>query len=189
MAERFKLAIKKLSNNRIKLLRNEEVIDWIYNQQTFKTQEEENTWGRKIMKDLRPDLKMDKQWTNLFGIYLTKELLEIIWKETPTEPKAIQHLKPDLEMSKCMLEVKTQTYFTTGTATEKILGVPYKYASVPRLFGKPLIIICIGGAEKYGKREGLFGDECSEERKAMLEYYRTFKIKFLPITRFLETIG
>ena len=36
--------------------------------------QKEDEWGRKKMKQIRPDLKFDKQWTNLFGETICKEL-------------------------------------------------------------------------------------------------------------------
>ena len=58
------------------------------------------------------------------------------------------HPDLDLETFKEMIEVKTGSYFTTGTAGEKVPGVPWKYSEVPDLYGKPLLIILIGGDKK-----------------------------------------
>jgi hypothetical protein len=60
------------------------------------------------------------------------------------------------------MEVKCGTYYTNGTAHEKILGCPFKYADIPILYSKPLKIVCIGGAEKICREQygNLSGEKC-----------------------------
>jgi hypothetical protein len=93
-------------------------------------------------------------------------------------------MEPDLETEDNIIEVKTQTFYTSGTAGEKILGSAFKYASIPVLYGKPLIILCIGGAEKICKEQyGNLGDKGSEEQRKMLEIWKTdFKISYKAAT-------
>ena len=85
---------------------------------------------------------------------------------------------PDFESDKFIIEVKTQTYFTSGTASEKIIGCPFKYADVPLLYNKPLKIICIGGAEKALLEFDIIN--CSSEtKKRFLQIYRDNGIEFM----------
>lgn len=67
-------------NPKIVLLRNKEVLMWLYGDLSFlptnpttpeptpnkKSNKKllEDTWGQKTLKERRPDLKLDKQWTN-----------------------------------------------------------------------------------------------------------------------------
>jgi hypothetical protein len=129
---------------------------------------------------------MDKQWTNLFGEMIATELYLLMGQEVTT-PSKINHYQPDLEAEK-IIEVKTQTFYTDGTAGEKILGCPFKYAEIPILYGKPLTILCIGGAEKacrekYGNLEG---NQCSPLKKEFLEFYRSKKIEYIGATDLLN---
>ena len=54
------------------------------------------------------------------------------------------------------VEIKTGSYTIGGTAHEKILGVPYKYQEIVKKTGKPVLILCIGAAEKFGWKYNLF---------------------------------
>ena len=92
----------------------------------------EDKWGQNILKKRRPDLKLDKQWTNKFGEHLCEEICIIKGKEY-NKPINKNHYEPDLEIDEYIIEAKTQTFYTEGTAGEKILGCPFKYAEVPCL--------------------------------------------------------
>lgn len=196
--------IKQVSLNadkRIVLLRNKEVIQWIVGDLTFlpaietknKTQDVgkykqlEDKWGQTIFKQRRPDLKLHKQWTNKFGEYLCEEILIMIGKNI-IKPAIKDHYQPDIEDDTTIWEVKTGTYYTTGTAGEKILGCPFKYAEVPELYSKPLSILCIGGAEKicreyYGNLEGT---KCNAKKKLFLDFFKEQKIEYIGATDLLK---
>ena len=141
----------------IVLLKQKQVLQWIFDDKSFlpKTDKRnlknvEDEWGKKMLKLKRPDLKLDGQWTNKFGEHIAEESYEILGKN-PKSAIKMTNLMPDLETDDYIVEVKTQTYFTSGTAGEKILGTPFKYRNVPVLYKKPLLIMCIGGAEKMCK--------------------------------------
>lgn len=92
------------------------------------------------------------------------------------KPKQIAHFKPDLETDKYIIEVKTRNWTTSGTAGEKVLGVPRKYMDVPILYGKPLLIILVGYQEyeysSNGKLDIFSNDinyEIQDEKKKELE--------------------
>ena len=180
-------AISKLENPKVVLLRNREVLQWIYGDTSFLSNKPmEDRWGQTLMKSRRPDLKMDKQWTNLFGEMIATELYLLLGQEV-TKPRKLKHYQPDLETEK-IIEVKTQTFYTDGTAGEKILGCPFKYAEIPVLYGKPLTILCIGGAEKACREQygNLEGNQCSPIKQEFLEFYRSKQIEYIGLTDLLK---
>ena len=194
--------IKNVKSDEIVLLRERTVIQWIFNDLSFLTHEEnkqvkanviksyEDEWGRATLKLRRPDLKLNKQWTNKFGEHICEELF-ILKNEPAKPPTKKKGMKPDLETEKIIIEVKTGTYYTTGTAGEKILGCPFKYAEIPDLYKKPLHIICIGGAEKSCRESygNLNGPALTSKKKKFLDFYENNDIIFLAITDILRDIA
>ena len=188
----------------IRLLRDQTVIQWLFGDLTFlppiektagkkKDHDEElkngeDTWGRTTMKLRRPDLKLDKQWTNKFGEHICEEIYALHGK-TVTKPEKKEHCQPDLEVDDAIIEAKAQTFYTSGTAGEKIMGVPFKYSAIPRLHGgKPLKVVCMGGAEQVCRESygNLPGPQCIEEKKELLEFYRAkLRIEFVAATDLL----
>ena len=87
--------IKKNTDSRIILMREREVIMWLCGDLSFlpqinkknKTTDDpqykvlEDKWGQETLKKKRPDLKLDKQWTNKFGEHLVEEFNYILGKE------------------------------------------------------------------------------------------------------------
>ena len=195
--------IVKNEDRSIVLLRQKEVVQWLFGNLSFlpaianknKTADEaqykvnEDKWGQTIMKSRRPDLKLDKQWTNKFGEYICEELYTLLGKHV-TKPIKKEHYQPDLEIDDAIIEVKTGTYHTSGTAGEKILGVPLKYSEIPELYGKPLKILCLGGAEKacrenYGV---LPGPKCTKQKQEFLDFYREKKIEYIGASDILKSL-
>jgi len=196
--------ISKTVNKNIILLRQKEVIQWLIGDLSFlpgieekksksKNNEArkklEDAWGRKTLKLKRPDLKLEGQWTNKFGEHLLEELYEI-QNIKYKKPINKNNHEPDLEVDECVLEAKAETYFTEGTAGEKILGVPFKYRNVPKLYKKPLKIYCIGGAEKSCREQYgiLEGPKMDAEAKDMLDYWRKKKIEYVGISDALKNL-
>jgi hypothetical protein len=170
------------------LLSNPQVIQWLKGDLSFLTDKDsEDAWGRAELKKLRPDLEVNQLWSGKLGELIAKELL-VYTGRTIVSHKSKEGLNPDFETGDAMWEVKTQTYFTTGTAGEKILGVPYKYRNVSTIYGKPLKILCLAGAEKecrdhYGNLEGAKMDSSSQN---LLVFYKdTFKIEYIGATDLL----
>ena len=198
-----KAFIESIDNPSVVLLKTPGVLEWLYGEETFKVflgatdrgrqsadeyrkslQALENDWGRKLpirgMKGL--------QWTNNFGEILVEELFTVQGKRV-SEPKSKEGKKPDREINTHMLEAKAETHFTSGTAGEKILGTPFKYAEVPRLFGKPLLIVCLGGAEVSCRHQYCnIGSTVSEEKKVFLEFFRTMGIEYIGATDILTAM-
>jgi len=196
--------ITSIEDDRIVLLRNIEVIMWLFNVLTFlppiesttKTANElklkalEDAWGQQILKTRRPDLKLDKQWTNRFGEYICEELF-ILQGYNVSKPAKKEHYQPDIEVDNAIVEAKTQTFYTNGTAGEKILGCPFKYADIPGLYNKPLKIVCIGGAEKvcresYGNLPGI---KCTPQKQKYLEFFKENNIEYIGATDILRELS
>lgn len=178
--------ISKIENSNIILLRQPSVIQWLFGDLSFlpeikktnKTSDEakykllEDKWGQDMMKMRRPDLSLDKQWTNRFGEYICEEIYTLLGKVV-SKPVKKENKQPDWETDDTILEAKTQTFYTSGTAGEKILGCPFKYAEIPALYGKPLKILCMGGAEKVCRESygNLPGPKCSEQKNKFLKFW------------------
>ena len=195
--------ISKNTDERIVLLRQKEVIQWILGDLSFlpaiekknKTSDAakykvlEDKWGQAMLKNRRPELKLDKQWTNKFGEHIIEEICFLQGKVV-SKPVKKEHYEPDLEVDDEILEVKTGTFHTGGTAGEKILGCPFKYAEIPDLYGKPLRIICIGGAEKICRESygNLPGVKCSPQKKKFLDFFRENRIEYIGASDILRSL-
>jgi hypothetical protein len=189
--------------SRIVLLQEKTVIQWLFGDLSFlpeigkknKTADEaklkvlEDEWGRETLKKRRPDLKLDQQWTNKFGEIICEELYMLLGK-TVTKPEKKDHYQPDLETEDYIIEAKAQTFFTSGTAGEKILGCPFKYSEIPELYGKPLKIVCMGGAEKVCRESygNLPGTKCTAQKKKFLDFFRENNIEFIAASDILLSL-
>lgn len=187
----------------IVLLRQKQVIQWLFGDLSFlpeiekknKTTDEkiykvlEDKWGQDMLRIRRPDLKLDKQWTNKFGEHLCEEIFTLLGKHV-SKPVNKQHYQPDAEVDDAILEAKAQTFFTSGTAGEKILGSPFKYAEIPELYGKPLKILCMGGAEKVCRESygNLSGEKSSAQKQKILECFREIGIEYIGASDILKSL-
>ena len=82
----------------------------------------------------------------------------------------------------------------SGTAGEKILGVPLKYGEVPRLYHKPLKIVLIGYQEYEARNAWQFGDLLDSnnqtiELKEALAYHKLHNIEYVGFTDILKELG
>ena len=217
-AERFMQYVDEVANKDIVLLRNKQVVQWLYGDLSFlststnaeedvctenkkkerlsKARERrdwkilEDKWGQDVLRGRRPDLKLDKQWTNKFGEHLCEELYQLLGR-TVCKPMKKEHFQPDLEADDVIIESKAGTYFTDGTAGEKILGCPFKYADIPALYNKPLKIICLGGAEKMCRESygNLPGDKCTASKQQFIDFFRHNQIEFVGATDILNALS
>lgn len=196
--------ISRIDNPKIILLRNKEVIQWLNGDLSFlpgieqknKTADQEklkvleDKWGRAILKLRRPDLKLDKQWTNKFGEHMCEELYTLFGSSV-TKPEKKEHFQPDLQTEDIIIEAKAGTFHTGGTAGEKILGCPFKYADIPSLYGKPLKIVCMGGAElvcreQYGNLPGV---KTTVQKNKFIDFFRENHIEYIGATDLLLTFS
>jgi hypothetical protein len=200
---RLQEIIAKNTNTSIKFLRDREVLQWLTGDLSFlppiekknkktdtaKLKKLEDEWGHRILRKHRPKLNPNKQWTNMFGEAICDELY-ILQGNVVSKPAIKENLKPDSEVEDYILEAKAGTFFTTGTAGEKILGCPFKYAEIPELYGKPLKIICMGRAEKSCREEygNLPGEKCSPQKKKFLDFFRENKIEYIGATDILHSL-
>lgn len=135
-------------------------------------------------------MKLDKQWTNKFGEHICEEIYALLGKNV-SKPANKEHYQPDSEIDDAIIEAKTQTFYTNGTAGEKILGSPFKYAEIPDLYGKPLKILCMGGAEKLCKEKygNLPGAKCSPQKKKFLDFFRENGIEYIGASDILKSLS
>lgn len=191
------------TDKRIVLLRIKEVIMWVFADLSFlpliekknKTLDQakykvlEDKWGQDTLKIRRPDLKLDKQWTNKFGEHICEEIYVLLGKNV-SKPVKKEHYQPDFEVDDAIVEAKAGTFHTGGTAGEKILGCPFKYAEIPDLYSKPLKILCIGGAEKVCREQygNLDGAKCSTQKKILIDCFKTNRIEFIGATDILKAL-
>ena len=196
--------VSKIEDPKIVLLRQKEVVQWLFGDLSFlpaiekknKTSDEakykvlEDKWGQATLKIRRPDLKLDKQWTNMFGEHLCEEIYTLLGK-TVTKPAKKEHFCPDREVDDAIVEAKAGTFHTGGTAGEKILGCPFKYAEIPDLYGKPLKILCMGGAEKVCRESygNLPGAKCSPQKKKFLDFFRENRIEYIGASDILRSLS
>ncbi len=193
--------------SKIILLREPEVLQWLFGDLSFlpllplteeKTKKKddgeykqkiEKEWGQNMLEKRRPDLKKHGQWTTKLGEHITEEFM-ILMGKTPTKPVIIDGYSPDVEVEDAMWEAKAQTYYTPGTAGEKILGVPMKYADVPELYNKPLKILCIGCAEKLCREK--YGNLCSvrttAKKQKFIDFYKENGIEWVGATELIRQI-
>lgn len=171
---KVKLFIATLSHSSITYLRNDDVLRWIFFDTSFvkttsstakERKKAEDTWGKEISRHLRKEKKQEEEvtmWTSFFGESIAKEIF-LVHDFEVAKPKKKNGMEPDLlvstEVDKFLVEVKTQTFFTSGTAGEKIIGVPLKYCRVKSTFKLPLKIMSIANAEKLMREKYLFLSE------------------------------
>jgi len=153
---------------------------------------EEDEWCKQVMKVKRPDLVDPEKKQSKFGP-LGEELCKEFYTLSGDEPfkpskKVGKSYTLDLETSSTIIESKAGSYLTGGTAGEKIYGVPRKYMEVPRLYGKPLLIICIGGSEKFSRDKCLIGDCDIPESKLFADLYEKLNIRYVGFTELINNL-
>jgi hypothetical protein len=157
---------------------------------------EEDIWGLSLLKKYKSNIYSEnkKNWTNTIGELIGKELMILLNKE-PSKPKKVKNLslnQPgyclDLEVEDYVIECKTSTFFTDGTANEKILGTPFKYCEIPTIFNKKLKILCIANSEKYLKEKfGIFSYNISKNKSKVLDFFKNLNIEFIAASEILKT--
>ena len=100
----------------------------------------------------------------------------------------INGCKPDWETEDGIYEVKTRNWTTSGTAGEKILGTPFKYANIPVLYGKPLYIVTIAYQEYEAiTKFKLFNNICPRQTK-IIEQWKEMDIEYIKCSDLLKEI-
>lgn len=161
------------------------VLNWV----TGKPIKNEVQWGKTTAN------RDTNQWTTMLSEQILKETLEIL-NENPKriseKHKSVNTQKllvPDLITDKGVYECKCRTYSTTGTVGEKILGTPIKYIEIPKIYNKPLYIVCMAYQEIEADNVfNLFNPK--GELKDILEYYKnTYNIHYVKFTDILKKIA
>ena len=190
------------------LLNNPDVISWCFQGVTnytlsngantlllSKANIEERKWGNKIIGTIDGG-----QWTTVFCQRLVKEALEKLGRtnvrSTTAKTASLRDKRydPDLECDDFVYEVKGRSWTMSGTAGEKILGVPLKYGEVPRLYHKPLKIVLIGYQEYEARHMWQFGDllhpaNQTQELRDALAYHKQHGIEYVGFTDMLKELG
>jgi hypothetical protein len=132
----------------------------------------ENDWAWELFNTAAPSnkYKQDGKWSGAFGQLILQEIIPGGWK-----PRTRKGRQLDWEDENFVYEFKTQFHLSGGTAQEKIPAVPIKYIEVPELFGKPLRVICLAGAETYTR---VFLRDCPKMRD-QLALWKSWNIEFV----------
>lgn len=152
------------------------------------TKETEKAWGLEVSN------KETSQWTTKIGEQMVYDVLKLQNKNPKRanrNTKSINgtRLCPDWETDDALYECKTRTYYTPGTAGEKILGTPWKYMECFEIYKKPLYIVCLAFQEKEAKEKfKLFDTTCHIKKKLLEFYYTEGKIKYIPFTEMLQEL-
>jgi len=164
---------------------------WLRNKREILDQrcDAEAKWQMEKLKGKRPDLfdRPGHKQKSLFGVFgeeIVKEYFILTDKLENDKPVKLNGHQLDLETNDSMIEVKTGSYCTTGTANEKIYGVPFKYADVPRLYNKPLQIICLGAAVE----EDTCGISTCPEKEKLKTYWADGGITYIDFTKLLSSL-
>lgn len=197
-----------MKNTELNLLENKKVIQWCYegitnislknttNKDKLKySKAEETKWGNSVIR-----ANSGNQWTTILCQEVVREALIILGRKNVHKVKTIKssirnkEYKPDLECDEYVYEVKGRSWCTTGTAGEKVLGVPLKYGELPNLYRKPLKIVLVGYQEYEVREHFAFGDlldsnNQTKELNESLEYFRKHNIEYIGFTDILKQLG
>ena len=134
----------------------------------------EVSWGSSMINSIN-----NKQWTTKLGEELVRDVL-INRGKNPIRPVGRAHFRPDWETDEFIYEVKTRTWTTSGTAGEKVLGTPYKYADIPILYGKPLKIVCVAYQEhEFSSGNTRIFNTSSPRQQQILEMWKNLGIEYM----------
>ena len=159
----------------------------------------------KILKDFI-DIYKHSHWSS----YLTEWAVELLLNKLgyknvrkaenkknslniATPKWTIKKFNPDFECDEYIWEVKWCSWSSTWTAWEKILWTPLKYSEVPKLYWKPLKIICVW----YQEWEAKYGFACwnlinktptTDELKSILKAFNKNNIEYIWFTDLLKEL-
>ena len=174
----------------LNLLKNQEVIDWTMRkgrwlnvkQNNKKHNDVEKKWGNLITEQTN-----NNQWTTKLGETILKEIL-LVQKGDVWRPKQLDGHKPDWETEDGIYEVKTRNWTTSGTAGEKILGTPFKYADIPVLYKKPLYIVTIAYQEYEACSKFELFNSRNPRKIKMIEQWKEMGIEYIKCSDLLKKI-
>jgi hypothetical protein len=190
------------------ILKNKEFIKWCYKWITELTLVSTSNWKKLKPYSIEENLWWNKliwqewnnQWTTLLCEWGVKELLEKLWYKNIRNARKLQSsfsdkkYNPDWECDNYVWEVKWRNWTTPWTAWEKILWTPLKYSEIPRLYWKPLIIVCVWYQEWEAKNWFACGnltnleERWTEELGKMLLLFKKLNIEYVWFTDLLEKL-
>jgi hypothetical protein len=189
------------------LLKNQLVINWCFEPATTESllttsnstllknaNNDEKAWARSVIGGA------GSQWTTLLCQELVREALVEMGCKNVSNAKPAQasitgkRYHPDLECDDFVYEVKGRSWSTSGTAGEKILGVPLKYGEVPALYKKPLQIVLVGYQEHEARKGFAFGDllnsgSQTSSLRETLHFFKERNIEYIGFTDMLKQLG
>ena len=148
--------------------------------------EQEKLWGNTMINQIN-----NGQWTTKLG----EQFVCDIYNKKGENPRRPQqrgngHYRPDFETDTHIIEVKTRNWTTPGTAGEKVYGTPLKYAEIPDLYNKPLLIVCVAYQEHeftHGNTP-IFGDLVRPKTREFLDFYRSNNITFVRCSDLINSL-
>lgn len=161
MASSLALRLHQVARERLpasSLLHRLDVCQWVCQDPSFidgdpttDKQVVETQWGSQIIPT--------KMWSGFLGERVVKDLLTalghtVLPKKKYTWDKGTH--ETDGEIEHFIVEVKTQTYYTPGTAGIKILGTDRFYAGLPPVARKGVMIVCVANAQCIAEKNWLF---------------------------------
>ena len=140
------------------------------------------------------------QWTTALCQDLVREALNLLERKHVRKGTAMRssvtskQYAPDLECDDFVYEVKGRSWTMSGTAGEKILGVPLKYGEIPTIYHKPLRIVLVGYQEHEARHGFAFGDLLNPalqtaQLKETLQYFKDRDIEYVGFTDLLNELG
>lgn len=153
--------------------------------QRKEAERKEKIWGNSMIGK-----NNSGQWTTLLGEKLVYDVL-LLRGENPRKVIARGGFKPDWETDNYIYEVKTSSWWVSGTAGEKVLGTWIKYQDIPKLYGKPLRIVCVAYQEyelEYGKVK-YFGENISRKTKKILDLAKMWDIEYVRFSDLVSSIN
>ena len=147
-------------------------------QQKENLKNEEKKWGNKMIGQ-----QNNGQWTTKLGEDLVRDILQLRG-ENPRKPARKGGFEPDWETDNYIYEVKTSNWWVGGTAGEKVYGTFIKYQDIPKLYLKPLRIVCVANQEEEltnGKTK-YFGENITKKTQEVLDLARSWNIEYVKLS-------
>ena len=154
-------------------------------QQKKEAQETEKKWGNDMIGQSN-----NGQWTTLLGEKLVFDVLQARG-ENPRKVVRMDGFEPDWETDDYIYEVKTSNWWVSGTAGEKVYGTFIKYQNIPRLYGKPLKIVCVAYQEyelTNGKTK-YFGENITKKTQLILDIAKSWDIEYIRFSDLIKPLS
>lgn len=154
-------------------------------QQKKEAQEKEKKWGNDMIGQTN-----NGQWTTLLGEKLVFDVLQARG-ENPRKVVRMDGFEPDWETDDYIYEVKTSNWWVSGTAGEKVYGTFIKYQNIPRLYGKPLKIVCVAYQEyelTNGKTK-YFGENITKKTQLILDIAKSWDIEYIRFSDLIKPLS